>query len=273
MRERIEVVRAESVRLGDYVSGLSADQLARPSACDRWRVDDTVGHLAFVAQFQGRMISRGLAGEFTPPEGASRPDPEALPASERIAQGAIQQRERLGDQLVATLRSRYSEFIQLLQGVDLADYAKPCWHPGGMTTVSGFVNMAVHEVALHGWDIQSSLDPDYHLSPSVLPVALDMAPAWAQRTFQPGPRLDTAMRYRFRLVDGPSQDFVIQGDTLVVETPGAQPADVTFDCDTETFALMIFGRLPIDKAVHSGRITCSGPHDAVANFGRYFGTI
>ena len=64
--ERIEVARVESVRLSDYVARLCPDQMARSSACDRWRVDDMLGHLAFVAQFQGRMITRGIAGDSSP---------------------------------------------------------------------------------------------------------------------------------------------------------------------------------------------------------------
>ena len=273
VRERIEIARVESVRLSNYVARLCADQMYRSSACDRWRVDDTLGHLAFVAQFQGRMITRGIAGDSSPPEGARRPDPEDLPASERIAQGAIQQRKRLGDHLIETLRSRYTELIQLLQSIDPADYDKPCWHPSGMTTVAGFVNMAVHEVAVHGWDIQFSLNPDYHLSPSVLPVVLDMTRDWALRTFNPGLRLTMPQRYRFQIVDGPSQDFVIQGDTLDVEAQSSQPVDVTFDCDSETFALVVFGRLAIDKAVQLGRITYLDPGDAIDKFANYFGTV
>ena len=62
VKERIEVSKAESARLGQRLRGLSAEDLNRPSACDMWAVGDVVAHLVFVVQFQKNMIVRGNAG-------------------------------------------------------------------------------------------------------------------------------------------------------------------------------------------------------------------
>ena len=81
VKERIEVAKAESARLERRLRELSDDDLRRPSACDHWEVADVVAHLAFAAQFQARMITRGLEGDDSIPEGARRQESEGTPAS------------------------------------------------------------------------------------------------------------------------------------------------------------------------------------------------
>ena len=104
VRERVETARTEAARLEHRLRGLTAEQLGQPSACDRWSVADVAAHLAFVAQFQTRMIGRGLQGDDSMPEAARQQGPDAPPASEMIAQGAIGLRERLGDGLMGLLQ-------------------------------------------------------------------------------------------------------------------------------------------------------------------------
>ena len=155
VRDRIEVARADAGRLESRLRGLSDEQLAHPSACDRWTVADVAAHLAFVAQFQNRMIGRGLQGDDSVPEAARQQGPDAPPASEMIAQGALSLRERLGDGLLDTFHERYQQLFELLDSMAPDDYAKPCWHPRGDTTVADFVDLVVNELAIHGWDALS----------------------------------------------------------------------------------------------------------------------
>ena len=96
VRDRIEGARTDAERLEHRLRGLRNEQLIQPSACDRWTVADVAAHLAFVAQFQNRMIGRGLQGDDSVPEAARQQGPDAPPASEMIAQGALKSQRALG---------------------------------------------------------------------------------------------------------------------------------------------------------------------------------
>jgi hypothetical protein len=75
-----------------------------------------------------------------------------------------------------------------------------------------FVNLRISELAMHEWDIRSSLEPSFHLWVESLPLFMECVPAL--RGFYPGIPLSTPMRYRFVLV-GPAastQDILVAGE-------------------------------------------------------------
>jgi hypothetical protein len=49
-----------------------------------------------------------------------------------------------------------------------------------------------------------------------------------------------------------------------------QTADVTFEADTPTYFLVIYGRQPLHEAVQSGRMRANGPTELVATLERSF---
>ncbi len=260
VKERIEVAKAESARLERRLRELSDDDLRRPSACDHWEVADVVAHLAFAAQFQARMITRGLEGDDSIPEGARRQESEGTPASERIARGALALRERLGDGLLDTFHQRYQELGQLFDAIGPDDYDKPCWHPWGDTNVSDFVDLAINELAIHGWDVCSSLDPGYHIEQATLPAALAVSSNVLARVVQTG-----SARFRFELTDaGGVPDLVVGGENAAPLTPSA-----TLHCDGETFLLIVYGRLNMEAALSSGRLNVSGDTTLAKELGRH----
>ena len=260
VRERIEVARADSALLEQRLRGMSPDQLAQPSMCARWQVADVVAHLAFVAQFQHRMIGRGLQGDDSVPEGARRQEPDAPPPAEMIAQGALSLRERLGDQLLDAYRQRYDELFELLDSMGPDDYAKPCWHPRGPTTVADFVDLVVNELAIHGWDACHPTDDGYHIGAAALPAGLALASNVLTRMAQAEPRMLGPIRFGFEITDGGSvPDLVIGG--------GRSGVNATLHCDGETLLLMAYGRLAMDTALSTGRLTISGDEPLARDLG------
>ena len=251
VRDRIEGARTDAERLEHRLRGLRNEQLTQPSACDRWTVADVAAHLAFVAQFQNRMIGRGLQGDDSVPEAARQQGPDSPPASEMIAQGALSLRERLGNTLMDTFHERYEELFNLLDSMTPNDYEKPCWHPRGDTSVADFVNLVVNELALHGWDALSLLDVGYRISPDAIPAGLDLCSNVLARTARAEPRMLGPIRFGFELADGGSMpDLVVGG--------GRSGVNATFHSDGETLLLMVYGRLSMDDAISSGRLTISG---------------
>jgi putative sterol carrier protein len=55
-----------------------------------------------------------------------------------------------------------------------------------------------------------------------------------------------------------------------MEAAGAAPPDVTFHCDTETYILLLYGRLNLDTAMASGLLRVEGAPQLATAFGQWF---
>ena len=143
--------------------------------------------------------------------------------------------------------------------------------------VRQFLAMSLQELVLHGWDIRSRLAPTAPLSPESFPALLELIATsrtsgflnWA---FRPGTRLSTPIRYRF-IVTGivPSRvDIVVEGDQARIAEAGDPPASATFHCDTETYLLVMYGRLTLDAAIAMGRMVVEGDQAVVTAYGQWF---
>jgi hypothetical protein len=91
--------------------------------------------------------------------------------------------------------------------------------------------------------------------------------------FRPGSRLQVPIRYRFALtgVGARDTDIVVAGDTASIEPAGAAAAHVTCHCDTETFVLIMTGRLPLSDALAQGCLVAAGEVERMDAFVQWFG--
>ena len=138
--QRVELVKSESLRIQQYLTVLSAEDMARPSACDAWEVRDVVAHLTGGVDLFAANISRGVQGDSTPPEGFPPASVSSLMARmEAGAQRAISLRESTGDQLLTTFAARCEDLTQLLEGLAARDWEKLCYHPAKVISVATYV--------------------------------------------------------------------------------------------------------------------------------------
>ena len=276
VERRLEVVRAEGSRLAQYLAGLDSDAWQAPSACDRWQVGDVVAHLAGGADFYHDSVTRGLAGDASPPAG--RPPPgtgDSVAANEGIARTALSLRESLGGSVLSRFEERSDRLNSLFAQIAGDQWQTPCYHPASLFPVSRFVDLRISELAMHSWDIRSPLDADARLSPDTLPTFMDMGPTVALRWgFQPGPRLPRPLRYRFQ-VDGAElvhTDIIIDGDDCHGEAPSQdEQPDLTFRCSAQTLALVLYGRADTAAALADGRLTWDGDPSLARQFSQWFG--
>ena len=276
--ERAKLLQSESQRFQKYLSELPDDAWSKQSACELWRVADVVAHLVGNAEFYAATVERGLNGEFEPPEGrpvAGTGHPSQGAAG--TAEGAIANRERLGDNLLSTLEARTNHLIQLLAGLSPEDRDKPCYHPGGIVPAGNFVDLRFKELALHQWDIRSALEPGAGLAPDSLPsMVVLMTESFASGSirwaFWPGPALDQPVRYRFDVSEPAvfKADILVEGDKFRFEEMSASAADISFRCDTGTLALMMYGRMDASAAIAQGKLEVDGDGELAAQFGRWF---
>jgi uncharacterized protein (TIGR03083 family) len=262
---RVELVKSESQRIQQYLRLLSAEDLARPSACDAWEVRDVVAHLIGGVDLFAANISRGVHGDPTPPEGFPPASVGSLMARlEAGAQRAISLRESLDDQLLTTFSARCEDLNLLLEGLAANDWNKLCYHPGKVISVATYVDLRLAELAVHEWDIRSKTDDSAKLASKCLHAVMDLMPAFVVGTlFRPGERQSASGRFRFELTEvvSSSHDIVVENGDSQMEPSGDGPAGVTFRCDTETFALLVYGRISLEKSESEGRLTVEGDRE------------
>ena len=262
----VQLVRSESERLEQYLASLPPEAWSRPSACDGWEVRDVVAHLVFWAEPYANWILRAVQGETSPSEGW--PSAGSLgwqQLMDFIEETAITCREDLGEQLFATFCSTNNRLNQVVTGLGAQDWDKPSYHPSRIGPVRGRVEVRVLELAIHGWDIRSRLEPVVHLSAESLQMLSNvvgrLAPSFlGLADFRLSHEPAAPVRYRFGLTDTDSRgyDLVVEDDGCRMEPAVTDSSNVTFHCDTETFVLMGLGRLKLESVIAEGRLAVEG---------------
>ena len=89
-----------------------------------------------------------------------------------------------------------------------------------------------------------------------MPALLGVAQRWLSNTFRPTPDLTAPIRYRFDISEPVPlrQDVLVSHDGFQREPVTDRAADVTFRCTTGDYLLFVYGRLPLDRAVDTGRL-------------------
>ena len=266
------LIAAEASNLGAFLAGLDREGWSRDSACGEWMVGDVVAHLTQGAYNWASGISRAVEGDANSPAGqrALRPGERG---SETTAQQAIDYRQRTGEEeLLKSFTDGYQQLNQLLSGLRVEDWEKPCFHRRGIMPIHEYVALRLQELAIHGWDIRSAFDASSAVAEEPMPVLVGRVPRWLTNTFSPDPGLRTPLRFRFD-VSGPVpvlEDVLVKQNGFILEPIADVPADVTFRCGTGTYLLLIYGRLNQDRAIKAGSLEIDGNPELAAIFGSLF---
>ena len=255
VQERVNLVETESRRLEAYLGSLASNAWDQPSKCDLWSVADVLGHLTWASDYFITAISRGIKGDVSPPQGwpeAGTSGPGFLNGF--IAEKAIEARAALGDGLAQEFQARNHRLQELLSNLGPDELDMPCYGPFAPRTVQSFITGRVQELAVHGWDMQSSLEPSAHLSSPAVPIVLERIPQWLAGKDLSSLRApstgQTTVRYRLVTQVGLDHDIVVTGESCVVESAGESPggdADVLLRCDGEAAGLLAYGRVSADS--------------------------
>jgi hypothetical protein len=192
-------------------------------------------------------------------------------AAERIAQGAIARRQHLGDQVLATFTSANARLHHLLSHLGPQAWELPCYHPARVRPVRSFVDMWMHELAMHGWDIRSRLEPSAHVSTESVSIFMETIPRTLRGRGLPDARLPVPVRARFVLTGVAARrvDLVLDNAAAYLEAAGESLAHLHFCCDTETFVLLLYGRLSLESASASGRLRSEGEPGLIEAFDQW----
>jgi len=190
-----------------------------------------------------------------------------------MGQRQLTRRGRPSNDLLSGFGQAWEPFPHFIATLTAQDWHKPCYHSYGIIPVHSLAHAGFFELAIHGWDIRSALEPSAPLSPDALAAILDFFAECPHWFFLPAARLSTPIRYRFAFTGAPSGqwDIVVEGDKAhIVPATDATPAHATFGCDGETFALMICGRIGFDAAMGDKRLIPTGDMAVVQAFKKWF---
>ncbi len=272
VESQIELVKTLVSDISGLVGTLSSEQLALPSACAEWQVQDVVSHLVGGAERQIDSMRRGRAGDAGPPEGFTPLESSAM--SSTNAQRDIQRRQQLAGGLVPAFDEFYDRLYQEMDGFNPDGWDIPCWHlRRGAMPAADYVELRIQELAIHDWDIRKALEPEPSLHPDSIDPLLSMAPKWLRMCFRPGEKLDAPILYEFDLAPPHETSIVVRvaGDSFEILSAGEAPEDRWTVCaEAPTFLLFIYGRLTGQKAISANEFAISGDSSLLERFESWF---
>jgi hypothetical protein len=169
------------------------------------------------------------------------------------------------------------EALAALAQLSGGDWDKLCYYASAPRSrpAREFLALSVQELAIHGWDMRSRLDPAFHLSPESVTALVQHTPrrlGRPQRAIFPlPPERPTPVRYRWELRGALVQthDIVVEQERCRMEPAGASAAQVTFRADAETFVLVLYRRLPLTVATATGSLVVEGDGALTAAFNHW----
>ena len=273
-KTQVELIRSESTRLMEYFNALPPEALERPSPCEMWNVGEVIAHLIWFAEYYGGIMERGLRGDQSPTGGFPPPGTpnRQVIVDEFVGQAAIDLRRSLGQKLIPAFNERYDWLNDMLKGMGPEDWDKLCYHSTGLRSVASFLPTLISELALHEWDIRSTLEPSPPVSQESMSVLMEKIPSNRSRPWSisfpdmkdaPGP-----IRYCFELTGeaGGKQDILVEGNKARMEPAGDGSANLTLAGDTSTFILLMYGRLRLETAIATGGFDAKGDPGLVPGF-------
>ena len=273
IQDRVQLVGAESERLIEYLQSFSGSAWGQQSACDGWTIADVAAHLTGGAQFYTRIITRGLEGHATPPEGFPFPfGASADVMSAANAEMAVSYRKELGDGLLAKFRTTNEQMNQTFAGLGLNNWETPCYHPMSVIPARIVLSLRMFELAVHSWDIRSRLEPDAALPQESLAMAMDIVTAVCHYFFKSTASGATGGRYRFQLTgaDLGDYDLVFGEGPVRLEKAIVGSADMVFQCGADDFVLLMTRRLALEPAISDQRLIIDGGRELPPGFGDWF---
>ena len=275
--QSIDLLEHEASLLLDFLWTLPNESWQTASACEGWTIADVIGHLTSV-DLSNRLL-RGLEGDYSAPDGSPAPDQHDEDSFARsIYRRAIDASQRLGDSLLEDFTLRVNETVALFRQVQPDQWDNLVYWPPGPMSARTLLTQRIAELTMHGWDIRSCLEDDYHLSDGSVIALLDTVDRAARRAFRPDSLLaGRPLRYRFQIThpERRALDLVLSDDVAQITDDRcdgpSESADVTFECDGETCVLVMYGRLAPSAAVGVGRLSVvAGDTYLAATFGDRF---
>jgi uncharacterized protein (TIGR03083 family) len=224
--------------------------IARPAAGTNWTVAETAAHVSCV--FTG--FSAAIAGDLPALKYLQADFPTRLAAVNGAAVAMVDHIDAA--RLAEVITAGAQRFLELAAAVDpQMECATPWYGPDRTRTADCLTALALAELTVHGHDIATGTGqrwsiPAEHAKLIVGTVCPEMSPLLVR----PEAGRDAPLTYEVRLRgNGPRYVIRVADGTAEVRAVGG-PVDCVISADPVTYLLVVYGRMPLGRALLGGGI-------------------
>jgi uncharacterized protein (TIGR03083 family) len=233
------------------------DDIELPAAGTDWTVAETAAHVS--CMFTG--FSAAIAGEpqaLTPDQYLEADFPTRLAATNGATIALVDHTD--ARRLTEVITTGAQRFLKLLADADPNMECETPWYGGGMTrTLDCLTALALSELTVHGHDIATGTGRSWPISAEHAKLILGtVCPNMWPLVVRPEAARGAALTYEVRLRgNGPRYVIRVADGTAEVRAAGG-PVDCVISADPVTFLLVVYGRMPLCRALLRGGIVAKG---------------
>lgn len=248
-------IRAATVRFTALLQ--ETDDIERPAAGTDWTVAETAAHVSIVLTG----FSTAVTGEpqaLTPERYLDADFPTRLAATNAATIGMVDHTD--AGYLAELITAGAQRFLELSATADPQVECETPWYgPGRIRTLDCLTALALGELTVHGHDIATGTGrpwpiPTEHANLIVGTVCPEMSPL----VVRPEAARGAPVTYEVRLRgNGPRYVIRVADGTAEVRAVGG-PVDCVISADPATYLLVVYGRMPLGRALMRGGMLARG---------------
>jgi uncharacterized protein (TIGR03083 family) len=233
------------------------DDIAHQAAGTDWTVAETAAHVSVVLT----AFSAAIAGEMqalTPEQYLDEDFPIRLAATNAATIAMVDRTDPV--QLAELIAAGAQRFLQLAATADPEMECETPWYgPGRTRNVDCLTALALGELTVHGHDIATGTGRPWPIPAEHAKLILGtVCPEMSPLVVRPDAGRGTPMTYEIRLRgNGPRYVIRVADGTAEVRAVGG-PVDCVISADPVTYLLVVYGRMPLGRALLRGGILAKG---------------
>jgi uncharacterized protein (TIGR03083 family) len=254
-----EVARAAIGAAAERFTALLRDahDIGRQAAGTDWTVAETAAHVSVVlAGFSAAIAGESQALSLEQYVDADFPTRLANTNDATIAMVDHTEAARLTEMITAGAQ----RFLELASAVDPhLDCATPWYGPGRTRTVDCLTALALGELTVHGHDIAAGTGRPWPISAEHAKLIVGtVCPEMSPLVVRPEAGRGAPVTYEVRLRgNGPRYVIRIADGTAEVRAAG-EPVDCVISADPVAYLLVVYGRIPLGRALLRGGMAAWG---------------
>ena len=248
-------IRAAAARFTALLQ--ETDDIARPAAGTDWTVAETAAHVSIGLTVFSAAIAPAPQ-TLTPEQYLDANFPTRLAAA-NAASIALVDRTDAG-RLAELITTGAQRFLELAGAADPQMDCETPWYGTGMTrTVDCLTALALGELTVHGYDIATGTGRPWPISDENAKLIVGtVCPEMVPLAVRPEAGQRAPVTYEVRLRgNGPRYVIRVADGTATVRAAGG-PVDCVISADPVTYLLVIYGRMPLSRALMRGGIRAWG---------------
>jgi uncharacterized protein (TIGR03083 family) len=233
------------------------DDIERRAASTDWTVAETAAHVSIVLT----AFSAAIAGEpqsLTPDQYLDANFPTRLAAANAATIAMVD--HTAAEPLAELITAGAQRFLEHVAAADPnMRYETPWYGPGRRLTPDCLTALALEELTVHGHDIATGTGRPWPISAEDAKLIVGtVCPEMSPLAVRPEAARGAPAVYEIRLRgNGPRYVIRVANGTAEVRAAGG-PVDCVISADPVTYLLVLFGRMPLVRALLRGGIVAKG---------------